>query len=216
MASKAPAVWLPQVMFESALIVVSILVALGLDEWREKREDAELVRNSLTTFLIEVQQNKIRVEDAVPFNQGLRQVLARHYFDDDVETVDEFVSMIESYSPAALQSTAWDTALATGSLAKMEYTVVTALSLTYGLQNRYQLATQTGMSNLTSPQNLSQDKLRLSFYNSIRYLDTVTSLETELGITYMEAMSAIRLAQNKLEGELAEIVMTPMKDLSHP
>jgi hypothetical protein len=203
-------------MFESALIVVSILVALGLDEWREKREDAELVRNSLTTFLIEVQQNKIRVEDAVPFNQGLRQVLARHYFDDDVETVDEFVSMIESYSPAALQSTAWDTALATGSLAKMEYTVVTALSLTYGLQNRYQLATQTGMSNLTSPQNLSQDKLRLSFYNSIRYLDTVTSLETELGITYMEAMSAIRLAQNKLEGELAEIVMTPMKDLSHP
>jgi hypothetical protein len=216
MASKAPAIWLPQVMFESALIVVSILVALGLDEWREKREADELVRNSLTTFLIEIQQNKIRVEDAVPFNQGLRQVLASHYFDDDVETVDEFVSMIESYSPAALQSTAWDTALATGSLAKMEYTVVTALSLTYGLQNRYQLTTQTGMSNLTSPQNLSQDKLKLSFYNSIRYLDTVTSLETELGITYMEAMSAIRLAQSKLEGELAEIVMTPMKDLSHP
>ena len=216
MASKAPAVWLPQVMFESALIVVSILVALGLDEWREKREADELVRNSLTTFLIEIEQNRMRVDDAVPFNQGLRQVLASHYFDDDVETVDEFVSMIESYSPAALQSTAWDTALATGSLAKMEYTVVTALSLTYGLQNRYQLATRTGMSNLTSPQNLSQDKLKLSFYNSIRYLDTVTSLETELGITYMEAMSAIRLAQSKLEGELAEIVMTPMKDLSHP
>jgi hypothetical protein len=203
-------------MFESALIVVSILVALGLDEWREKREADELVRNSLTTFLIEIQRNKIRVEDAVPFNQGLRQVLARHYFDDDVETVDEFVSMIESYSPAALQSTAWDTALATGSLAKMEYTVVTALSLTYGLQNRYQLATQTGMSNLTSPQNLSQDKLKLSFYNSIRYLDNVTSLEIELDVTYTIAMSAIRLAQNKLEGELAEIVMTPMKDLSHP
>jgi hypothetical protein len=216
MASKASAVWLPQVMFESALIVVSILVALGLDEWREKREAAELVRNSLTTFLIEIEQNRIRVEDAVPFNQGLRQVLASHYFDDDIETVDEFVSMIESYSPAALQSTAWDTALATGSLAKMEYTVVTALSLTYGLQNRYQLATQTGMSNLTSPQNLSQDKLKLSFYNSIRYLDNVTSLETELGITYNVAMSAIRLAQNKMDGELAEIVMTPMKDLSHP
>lgn len=216
MASKASAVWLPQVMFESALIVVSILVALGLDEWREKREAAELVRNSLTTFLIEIEQNRNRVEDAVPFNQGLRQVLASHYFDDDIETVDEFVSMIESYSPAALQSTAWDTALATGSLAKMEYTVVTALSLTYGLQNRYQLATQTGMGNLTSPQNLSQDKLKLSFYNSIRYLDNVTSLETELGITYNVAMSAIRLAQNKMDGELAEIVMTPMKDLSHP
>ena len=216
MPSKSSTVWLPQVMFESALIVVSILVALGLDEWREKREDAELVRNSLSTFLIEIRQNRIRIDDAAPFNQGLRQVLGTHYLDGDIETVDEFVSMVESYSPATLQSTAWDTALATGSLAKMEYTVVTALSLTYGLQNRYLLATRSGMNDLTSPQNLSDDKLKLAIYNSIRYLDNVTSLESELGITYIEATSVIRLAQNKLEGELSEIVMTPMRETSHP
>jgi len=216
MASKSTHVWLPQVMFESALIVVSILVALGLDEWREKREDEELVYNSLSTFLIEVRQNKIRIEDAAPFNQGLHQVLHQHYIDSDIETVDEFVSLIESYSPAALQSTAWDTALATGSLAKMEYTVVTALSLTYGLQNRYELATRSGMSNLTSPQNLSDDKLKLSIYNSFRYLDGVTRLEAELGFTYAEAISAIRLALNRLDGELDEIVLTPMRDSSHP
>jgi len=216
MASKSTAVWLPQVMFESALIVVSILVALGLDEWREKREDAELVNNSLSTFLIEIRQNRIRVEDAAPFNQGLRQVLGSHYLKDDIKTVDEFVTMVESYSPAALQSTAWDTALATGSLAKMEYMVVTALSLTYGLQERYELATRSGMSDLTSPQNLAEDKLKLAMYNSIRYLDGVTRLEAELSITYVEATSVIRLAQDKLDGELAEIVMTPMKDLSSP
>ena len=216
MASKTTTVWLPQVMFESALIVISILVALGLDEWRDKREAAELVDNSLSTFLIEIRQNRFRVEDAAPFNQGLRQVLGSHYLDDDINTVDEFVTMGESYSPAALQSTAWDTALATGSLAKMEYTVVTALSMTYGLQKRYELATRSGMSDLTSPQNLSEDKLKLAMYNSIRYLDGVTSLESELSITYVEATSVIRLAQDKLDGELAEIVMTPMRDGSSP
>ena len=109
MASKALSTWLPQVIIESVLIVVSILVALGLDEWRQKREDEEFVRTALSNFLIEVRQNKNRVEDAAPFNKGLRQVLSQHYVDEDITTVDEFVNMVEIYSPAALQSTAWDT-----------------------------------------------------------------------------------------------------------
>jgi hypothetical protein len=208
-------IWLPQVMFESALIVVSILVALGLDEWREKREDADLVLNSLSTFLIEIQQNSIRIEDAAPFDLGLRQVLQSHYRKNDIETVDEFVSMVESYSPAALQSTGWDTALATGSLAKMEYTVVTALSLTYSLQDRYQLITHSGINDLTSPQNLSDDKLKLALYNSVRYLDSVTRLETELTITYAEAVSVIRSALRELKGETDDKEDTS-RDLSHP
>ena len=216
MDPKTNTVWLPQVMFESALIVVSILVALGLDEWRQKREDQELAQNSLSTFIIEIQQNRIRVEDAAPFDQGLRQVLQSHYRDDDIGSVDEFVSMVESYSPAALQSTAWDTALATGSLAKMEYTVVTALSLTYSLQNRYARVTQTGMHDLTSPQNLSNDKLKLAVYNSIRYLDSVTTLETELAITYSEAILVIEAAQRAMNGESIEADTGSTKDQTHP
>jgi hypothetical protein len=201
MPSKATQVWLPQVFFESALIVVSILVALGLDEWREKREAAEVVQQALSNFLIEIRQNNARIEDAAPFNQGLRQVLNSHYLDNDVETVDEFVNMVEIYSPAGLQSAAWETALATGSLAKMEYNLVTALSLTYSLQSRYQITTHSGMSELTSPQNLSEDKLKLAMYNSIRYLDQVTSMETELGVTYTEAAFVIEAAQNEMNGK---------------
>lgn len=216
MDSKANAVWLPQVLFESALIVVSILVALGLDEWRQKREEAELIRNSLSTFLIEIQQNTIRVDDATPFDLGLRQVLQSHYRENDIETVDEFVSMVETYSPAALQSTAWDTALATGSLAKMDYTLVTALSLTYGLQSRYQHITQSGMRDLTSPQNLSEDKLRLAIYNSIRYLDSVTTLETELSITYAEATSVIQSIQGEMTGDSSGVDDASSQDLLHP
>ncbi len=42
--------------------------------------------------------------------------------------------MAESYTPVILQSAAWETALATGSLAKMDYNLVSALSQTYSLQ----------------------------------------------------------------------------------
>lgn len=194
MAAKSTSVWLPRVLFESALIVLSILVALGLDEWRENREDEETVQLALSNFVREIQQNQASVEDSAPFNQGLRSVLRNRYQTGDIGSVDEFVNMVESYAPAVLQSTAWETALATGSLAKMEYDLVSALSLTYSLQNRYLLASRTGMTELTSPQNLSEEKLNLAVYNSIRYLNDITSMEEELGVIYNEANSVIQLA----------------------
>ena len=184
--------WLPRVLAESALITVSILVALGIDEWRESRQDAEMQQDALSNFLVEIRQNASQVDYSAPFNQGLRQVVARHYRDEDIESIDQFISMVTSFSPAALQSTAWDTALATGSLAKMDYNLVTALSLTYGLQSRYQMATESTMGELTSPQYLADDKLKLAIYNSIRYLDHVIVMESELAGYYAEATLVIQ------------------------
>lgn len=179
--------WLPRVLAESLLIVISILVALALDEWRDQRQDDETVQQALLNFLSEVQQNRSRIEDAAPFNQGLLHVLEKHFRDSSIATVDDFVNMIESYVPVALQSTAWETALATGSLAKMDYNLVSALSLTYNLQNRYQLTTRSGMSELLSPQNLSAEKQSLAVFNSIRYLQNTTGMEAELSVVYSEA-----------------------------
>ncbi len=199
MASKAVSIWLPQVTIESILIVVSILVALGLDSWREERNDEKFVRTALSNFQIEIQRNQARIDDAAPFNQGLRTVLSQHYSVGDIDTIDEFVSMVEIYSPAALQSTAWDTALATGSLAKMEYSLVSALSLTYSLQDRYDSSTRSGMNDLTSPQYLSEDNLKLAIYNSIRFLDDVTGMEAELAVIYVEASRVIQAALTQLD-----------------
>jgi hypothetical protein len=182
-------------MFESMLIVVSILFALYLDEWRDDRQDAENIEDALAYFVSEIQQNRARVEDAAPFNQGLRHVLSRRQEVRAIESVATFINIFESYNPVVLQSTAWETAIATGALAKMDYKLVSALSLTYSLQNRYQQVSQNGMAEMTSPQNLSEEKLDLAVYNAIRYLDTVTGMETELGVVYAEAESVILSAK---------------------
>ena len=195
MASKGTAVWLPRVLFESMLIILSILVALGLDEWRDDRQNAENIDQALVNFIGEIQQNKARVEDAAPFNQGLRHVLNRRQQVKAIESVATFINIIESYNPVVLRSTAWETAIATGALAKLDYDLVSALSLTYSLQNRYQQVSRTGMMELTSPQNLSQDKLDLAIYNAIRYLDDVTGMETELGGFYTEAEAVLQSAR---------------------
>jgi hypothetical protein len=217
MASRATSVWLPRVLFESMLIILSILVALGLDEWREERQNAENIQHALANFIAEIEQNKARVEDAAPFNQGLRHVLSRRQQVQAIESVSTFINIVESYNPVVLQSTAWETAIATGSLAKMDYNLVSALSLTYSLQNRYQQVSRTGMMELTSPQNLSAEKLDLAVYNTIRYLDDVTSMETELGGVYSEASAVLRAARTELLPEdPASDPESLAQDMAHP
>ncbi len=216
MASRAISEWLPRVMFESMLIVVSILFALYLDEWRDDRQDAENIEHALANFVSEIQQNRARVEDAAPFNQGLRHVLSRRQEVRAIESVATFVNIFESYNPVVLQSTAWETAIATGSLVKMDYNLVSALSLTYSLQNRYQQVSRNGMAEMTSPQNLSQDKLDLAVYNAIRYLDDVTRMETELGVVYAEAESVIVSAKQILKEDSPSQIESIAQDLANP
>ena len=201
MRSKSTSVWLPRVLFESLLITVSILFALALDEWREDRQNAENIQKALSNFVSEIQQNKATIDDAAPFNQGLRHVLSKRQEVRNIESVTHFVNMIESYNPVVLRSTAWDTALATGSFSKMDYSLVSALSLTYGLQNRYEELNRTGMSELTSPQNLTAERLNITVYNSIRYLEEVTRMESELGIVYSEAIAVIQSAIRSGNGD---------------
>jgi len=204
MPSRSTSVWLPRVLFESALITVSILLALGLDEWREDRQNEETVVQAMSNFLREIKQNKARVDDAAPFNKGLRDVLHRRYRDGDISSTNEFIDIVESYTPVVLQSTAWETALATGSVTKMDYSLVSALSLTYGLQTRYQQAVRLGMDDLVRPQNLSADMLDLAIYNSVRYLDNATAMETELSVVYTEAEAVLRNAWRQLKRETPE------------
>ena len=143
-------------------------------------------------------------------------MLSRRHKNGDIKSINEFVDAVESYSPVVLQSTAWETALATGSLAKMDYSLVSALSLTYGMQNRYQQTIRTGMSDLTSPQNLSAEKLELAIYNSVRYLNEVTKMETELAVVFEEVEAVIRNAWVDIDDEAIEEIKSWSRDAAHP
>jgi len=208
MPHRATAVWLPRVIFESALITVSILLALALDEWRDERQTEETVVQAMANFLHEIKQNKARIDDAAPFNRGLHDVLSRRYQVGDITSTTEFINAVESYTPVVLQSTAWETALTTGSVTKMNYNLVSALSLTYGLQSRYQETARLGMEDLLRPQNLSADVLDLAIYNSIRYLNNVTGMEAELSIVYGEAEAVLRKEWMELEAATPEAAQT--------
>jgi hypothetical protein len=50
--------WLPRVLVESVLVVFSVLLALGVDEWREKRELGRQVQDARAAFAQEIRGNR--------------------------------------------------------------------------------------------------------------------------------------------------------------
>ena len=184
--------WLPRTIVESALIVISILLALALDEWQEDLEIQELIDRSIVNFQNELTQNKSRIEDIGVYHRGVLQVLKRRTFVSDSESLEEFRNIMEALQPIVLTSSAWETAVATGALGRMEYELVSALTLTYNTQQRFDDDYRSTLRLLLSPINLNKENLPITTYNAGRFVTDVTSAESELSVYYAQTLELIK------------------------
>jgi hypothetical protein len=184
-------VWLSRTLVESLLIVVSIMGALALDEWREDREIQELVDRSVASFAHELQQNHDRVEAVRPYHEGLHHILERRIANGGMTSINEFRNIMEALQPAVLLASAWQTAVATGVLSRMNYELVSALSLTYSTQFRFDEVSRNGNSALLAPMNLAEDRLEVSLSNATRFVADITLSEMELMAYYQQTLELI-------------------------
>lgn len=183
--------WLPRVLFESFLIVISILFALALDEWREDRQIDEQVNRSIASFERELRQNQARIEAVQPYHEGLRRMLESRIGGEGLDSPVEFRNILDALQPAVLLSSAWQTAVATGVLSRMDYEMVAALSLTYSTQNRFDEVYRSGNNALLAPANFSEERLDISVYNAARFIADITAAEGELIAFYQQTLELI-------------------------
>jgi len=182
--------WLIKPLIEAVLVVASILLALAVDEWAEDREYAELADQSLEIFEQEIARNQARIEDVSPFHTGVRDVVGSMRFAPANEV--ELRGVTEGVDPPVLLSTAWQTALATGALTHMDVEVVSALSLTYSLQDRFmdEIRTERPDRNLVLD-GLPEAAVRARVEQTYEYLSALTSGESELLAVYQQVRQVI-------------------------
>jgi hypothetical protein len=130
---------LRELAFEALLIVVSILLALAVNEWADGRKQRRLAEQALVSFAREVAQNRTRVAQVLPYHDSLAIGARRvdslalvHSYADWRRELPQFGGM---HNPD-LTGTAWQTALATGALTNIGYDTVAALSQAYNAQTR--------------------------------------------------------------------------------
>jgi hypothetical protein len=181
--------WLLRAFIESFFIMLSILLALAVDNWAQNRQHRRLAEQSLQIFARELKQNLDRIDDVTPYHSGLRSVVAEALINPSQAA--DMRSIVEGLQPTVLLNTAWQTALATGALTHIDVETVSALSLTYSIQERFREDTRASLPRITVGEMDPAEATR-QVQRTHAYLNDLITGEQELRGVYKQALESIR------------------------
>lgn len=127
--------WLPRALYESALIVFSVLLAFALSEVAQARAQRERAARALDGVRRELVANRAAAELARRNHRRTTVLIAR--FDSLRQAVPDSVWFGGMFNPAPQLSSAWESARAAGVLGQLPYDLVLELSGVYTSQARY-------------------------------------------------------------------------------
>jgi hypothetical protein len=134
----------PRVLLEVLGVVFAVLIALGVDEAWESRENQEMGREADLRILDEIVANREEVLNSAEHNAALLESVQGHLGGDP-----DSVALDVKYSVSLLSSAAWDAAGLTGAIRFMEFDRVSRFSRLYDLQELYQ-EQQRGMVDVVA------------------------------------------------------------------
>lgn len=167
-------------------IVLGVLLALGVNEWRQDKADQKLANQARDNIFAELEANKKHLQ--ITYRRNL--VFQRQAVEEAEEQ--------EFYQPAwGLQDTAWNVARDTGALRHMSFEAVSGFSSIYGFQQTYRVQvlqlTQAQMMGLLSSTALEEgnpsDLSRQINERSSPVVELLIRNEKELIEAYDKALS---------------------------
>lgn len=128
-------------VIEVVFIVLGVLIALGVNEWRGARQEAALVETALDNLAEEMARNHENVSWRLAYHTQLRDSLVQHIRPAVTPPYPAFerISLPEmgfgdGFGFRMLDRIAWETARSTGAVGLMSYEDVLVLSRTYETQ----------------------------------------------------------------------------------
>lgn len=197
--------WLVRGLVESVFVVGSILLALGVDQWSENRDFAELADQSLGIFEQEIIQNRARVEDVSPYHQGIRDILGQMMATPP--PVIDLRRIMEGLEPPVLLNTAWETALATGALTHMDFEAVRGLSLTYSIQERFTTRSRADRPRIGGGDDQPAQQINEQVREAYEYMAALTGDEAELLTVFDQALTLV--GEHRGRGPVDSVAAAP-------
>ncbi len=115
-------------------IIFSILLALGLNDWKESRSNKRLALTTLNNFREELGNNKRVIEAALRDQRVYLRSLENN--GSQVSTGDRNTSAVPGINLPEVLTAAWETALISKTMGYIDYDVILKLSELY-LQQRW-------------------------------------------------------------------------------
>lgn len=183
---------LPRLLVESAMIVLSVLLALAANGWAEARKERQGTAQARASFVQELRANQARVTTTLPYHEALTAAVLRVDSTDAaaIPSYDAWkrqVPIWSGFAPPDVAATAWQSALTTGALGRMPYDQVAALSRVYTVQGKLDAFTLAYLPLF----DFSDPAMRGTVRRMNVYMQTVLSYEHALLRDYETALRAL-------------------------
>lgn len=123
----------PELVLEAVSVVLAVLVALGVDEWRESKDRMEMADRATEGVIAELESNRAELYDSMEENQGVLQAVREARRADELP--DEFDL---NYEYPLLSDASWETARMTQATQFMPLEQVRQLAGLYELQTLFE------------------------------------------------------------------------------
>ena len=175
-------------VLQVALIAIGVFLGLAGEEWREDRENRRLATDTLSRFRTEIAGNRDTVLGVKDYHAELYANLNAYFAANEEERANSSVGFAGIRIPR-FDSTAWDLALATGTLAYLDTELAFSLSRVYGVQGMAnQLAGRLADAIYLHPPKVEPE----AFLQSLElYYDDLTDIEDELVPAYDTLLKAL-------------------------
>ncbi len=137
-----PREWLGRALFEAALIVLSILGAYAVSEWRDARVLRQRSATVLASIRQEVEANLAGMKEANQYNYGVLQRLTDAVA-AGATTIPPSVHPRGMFQMPPLVSTAWESAHTSDVATEIPFELMLRLGATYQFQARYERRMET-------------------------------------------------------------------------
>jgi hypothetical protein len=193
---------LPEWLLEAVFIVVSVLLAFAVDEYRQSRADREQARRVIASLDAELTHNLAAVEPYLAVHTAWADTLDKTVDDQRVETgLDAYirtrpvlpVGSVAEF-PVEVRRGAWDAALSTGALRLIDYELVAALSGIYETQKFYGETINRVVGAATSPTAFDPSSRKLSVRQITLDMGSLVFAERLLLDLYRKHLPSVRAA----------------------
>ena len=196
--------WLPRLVAESFVVILSVLFALAVDQWRDSRALEREVEQTRAAFADEIEGNKARLQDrfGIPYHRAMweayKRLSAAHYAGDS-ETARRVQNQInENYNtgihPPLLRDAVWRSFAESESIREMEPAERFVLTDIYSEQENLRLWFRRMLEIWMEPHPYKNNReYQLDDINSTRmFLADVVAAEQRLLAGYDSALVRLR------------------------
>ncbi len=178
---------LPDLLIESLFIVMALLGALAIDEWREERQKKELAEIAEKAVVEEMKENREQLDSRQVSHKAMLEELKKNMERWKKDSTDK-PEFDFNYSMALLSGAAWDSARMTQSVQYMPLKRVSNYSKIYHFQQVFIDNQNHLIDKVMTLGELEEDQYRTFTQGVIHRIEILIEINESLVSAYQKAI----------------------------